>query len=326
MKRLILLLVVAAAFAGPRDLRADERDVAAARALLDDLRYDEARQALETALERGDSDPDAAAAIYLLLGEIDAASGDPDAARGHFRRALSLDPDATLPPGVSPKLSQPFAEARESLPPGGSLAASVRRDGEALLVQIEADPAELVAGASAVLADGELVRAGGGDTVRLAVPGDAEVASLALVDSHGNRLLELEPPTAEAAAAVTAPPEPSAPSDDRSLLGRWQLWGAVAVGFAAGGTFAGLNAQSKASEAESLEDGTEYADALALEEAAERRARYANLAFAAAGACAVTGAILYWRDRRQPEQRRARAAITPVVSADGIGVAASLRF
>lgn len=138
---------------------------------------------------------------------------------------------------------------------------------------------------------------------------------------------------------MPAPPEPAADlvatTDDRDaaadtpLYARWQLWGAVSLGLAAGGTWAGLSSRSKVSELESLEDGAEYADALALKDEAESRALYANIAFAAAGATAITAAILYWRERDDDRPRErdepARAAIAPLFG-DTVGAAATLRF
>lgn len=80
--------------------------------LFERLRLDAAGEALERALEVEDRTLDELADIYLRLGIVAAADGDAGTAERYFTQLLAVDPEARLPPGMSPFVKEAFAKAR----------------------------------------------------------------------------------------------------------------------------------------------------------------------------------------------------------------------
>lgn len=64
------------------------------------------------ALRNGGLEPAQLARVYELLGVASSALGDADGARDYFVRMLWLDPDAQLDESVSPRMREPYLEAR----------------------------------------------------------------------------------------------------------------------------------------------------------------------------------------------------------------------
>src|SRR5690606_27487735 len=143
-----------------------------------------------------------------------------------FRRLLALEPGTQLPEGSSPKLTVPFAAARD-FPSGRHLEIECRRDGEsgAAPLVVSSDPGDLLAGP------------------RLRGPGGARVpgAGGAASERRGSPLASAALPAAPAAggaaaaaagaggtgrAGVVSAAAPGRPG--RPLYARWWLWGAAA--------------------------------------------------------------------------------------------------
>jgi hypothetical protein len=91
---------------------AERAEVARARQIYEDLRYDQAGQAFEAALALTGNGPEDLAAIELHLGMLAGARNDEAAAEEHFRRALEVAPTIALPTGLPPKITRPFERAR----------------------------------------------------------------------------------------------------------------------------------------------------------------------------------------------------------------------
>lgn len=88
-------------------------EVEAARELYNTLHYDEARSAFEQALALEENAPEDLATIYLYLGMLAGAENDEELAEEHFGRALQVQPDLELPHRLPPKITRPFARARD---------------------------------------------------------------------------------------------------------------------------------------------------------------------------------------------------------------------
>ena len=333
------IAVVLAAAASPA---AANPDLERAKELLADLYFDEAETAFTRALEQGGNGPNEVAEIYLGLGEISASSGESEAAVGHFRRALAVNPGLELPDGTSPKVVQPFEKARKSLGDGEGLRGVLvvdEDDGVRVGLRIDADPLEMIALAdvSYELPDGKSSEARlkiGGEVTAIPLPPDATGVAVTLLDRHGNRLAELgrtEVPTGRPGTVVPAGPgpEPDPRRNDSggSVFTSPLLWGGLAVAFAGAGAGFGLSSKAAQDELEELKERSsevEFSEAQALEDKARQRALIANISFAAAGAAAVATVVFLLTGGDEDEEAGAR--LTPALGPDRIGVAATLRF
>ncbi len=74
--------------------------------------FEATRDAALEALRSGQLDPAQLTRTYELLGVSSAALGELDAARDYFLRLLWLDPSAQLDDSVSPRMREPYLEAR----------------------------------------------------------------------------------------------------------------------------------------------------------------------------------------------------------------------
>ena len=351
---------VLAALSGAPAL-AQQRDSAAAgldkaRAELGELRYLDALATLDGTLAAGTSGPAETAQIHLLLGEVRASLGHRVEAEKAFERALAIDPGLELRKGVSPKISRPFRKARRARRGAAALAIShqvVTADPPTIAVLVRSDSLRIVAGARLTYWSGEggprAIDEKGGERIEVALPKGASRFTVAAVDEHGNRVAEIgsaekplafegragekEPVAAGAAAPSAQPPvqmvadEPAASDGGTPFYASWMLWGGVAVGIGAAGTWAGLSAQSAKNELDDIRDSEfefEYSEAKDVADRAEQRALIANLCFAAAGASAVASAVLFIRSRDSGEERA--TVVAPVVGQDQVGMAAWLRF
>jgi hypothetical protein len=108
--------------------RAD--DLAEAERRLADLDYADAIDILESLLRRGEADAQDLARIYELLGKAAASSGE-DQAVWAYTRLLALEPEFSLPSGVSPRLQRALDAARRELPADASVRLHLRSPPEA---------------------------------------------------------------------------------------------------------------------------------------------------------------------------------------------------
>ncbi len=82
---------------------------------LDAARFDEADAEVRAALASGELDRRTLARTHLLAGVIASARRDENGARASFRRALTLEPDQSLPPSAGPHVAAAFEQARREL-------------------------------------------------------------------------------------------------------------------------------------------------------------------------------------------------------------------
>jgi tetratricopeptide (TPR) repeat protein len=203
----------------------------------------------------------------------------------------------------------------------------------------------------------------GKDRIDLKLPKGVQKFLVAGIDDHGNRLavlgtesepltMEIEGGAAPAAsggndsgdddsgggdddtagddgdASATVKKSGGGGSGGTPLYANWMVWGGAAVGLAGVGVLTGLSTRSTVSELDDVRQNSqdyEFSHAQALADKAERRALYTNVAFAAAGACAIVSGVLFWR-KRGADRREQETALVPVVGSDGAGVAARLEF
>ena len=369
-RRLGVALVLVLVAAGPGRAAAqaqDEGGLERARTQLGELRYDDALATLGKTLEAGTSGPATTAQLYLLLGEVRASLDHAAAAEKAFRLALAIDPGLELRAGLSPKINRPFRRARKALRGAKPLAIAHRIVGQnpvVIAVIVQSDPMGVVVGARIAYrrADGAELSVAGGGAAGKTPPGDGARFDLELprgvtrftiagVDQHGNRVVELGSPDAPlsldidsggarpaadepapaSAQAVAASPRADASVESRSerppIYASWILWGGVAVAVGAAGTWAGISAQSAVDELDDIR-GTEYevefSKAKRVADRAEQRSLVANICFAGAGASAIVSGILFFRARRHRADES--AALAPMIGPDQVGVSASLRF
>jgi tetratricopeptide (TPR) repeat protein len=357
----ILLALAAAAPVAAQKKGAIDR----ARGEIGELRYEDAQKTVAKAIRSGTNGPADMAELYLLDGEVQASLGEDDAAIDAFKKALVIDAGAELREGLSPKIREPFSKARRAMKGKKPLAIQHRiitQDPATIAVLVQSDPFGMVIGGKLVYrnADGaeRSVAGMGKERIDLKLPKGASKFVVAAIDEHGNRLIELgsasEPLTldieggAGPAAAEdsgggeettgedsgggedSATPEVEKSSGGRGtpLYANWLVWGGAAVGIAGIGVLTGLSTRSTVNELDDVRQNSqdyEFTYAQSLAEKAERRALYTNIAFAAAGACAIVSGVLYWR-QRGGDKREREAALVPVLGPDSAGVAAHLEF
>ena len=276
-----------------------QQHVDRARAAIEQLRYDRALEELDAALRAGDSDPKGVATILRMLGEVNASLDLPETAVQHFQRLLALDPTATLG-DVSPKIAQPFADARSAgRPPLRAHAEIVHAPVPAIAVIVDSDPLSMAAGARAI-ADGRRLEGRGSNRVELPLPPAEHLEiQVSVLDRYGNRLLDLPPLVYE----KLKPP----------VRSRAYLWTLAAGGAAAvTGIVFGLASRSNDDDARrftaesSLHD---YREIQSLQDSARHDALAANISFGVAGACAIVAAYLYWRSPAETPISTGRASV-----------------
>jgi hypothetical protein len=355
-RRCAVALLAAAALIGSSGSAAADSDFDRAKELLDNLDFEKAEAAFEKALENGGNDPATTARIYLHLGEISASTGDDDKAVERFRKALSIDINASLPKGTSPKVGKPFGAARRAIE--DPLAAKVvlsqkgKQGTVRATLEIASDVTEMVRAAEVTyqLEGGEKTSAElriKGAKTPLLLPARVESITVAVLDRRGNRLVELEPVTLEAdAGGGTRDPGPGNGNGNGgsgggagvsgqvdtggSFITRWYLWGGLAVAAAATGVGFGLSTRSTLDELDELKQMSpmvEGSEALALEDKARSRALIANISFAAAGAFAIAAGIFFFTSGGDaPAKEESSLSLTPSLGPDRIGVVSTLRF
>lgn len=355
-------LLLVATGSGRAAAEGDAPGLARARAELAELRYDDALASLDGALSSGQSGPIDLAEIHLLRGEVLASLGRRAAAEKAFRQALAIEPTLRLRRGMSPKISRPFRRARKAVRAGAPLAVAHRvvgRNPTVIALVVTSDPFDMVAGARATFsaADGATrhvatsAPVGGAAAEGIEARYDLELPhgvtrfTVAAVDPHGNRLVEV----GTATAPLTVPPDPpaqppiaaapvaspadvavarAAPDEGTPLYASWIAWGGVAVVVGGVGLWAGLSSRSAVNDLEEIRGSAfevEFSDAQRLADRAESRSLVANICFAGAGATAIVAGVLFFRERRRGAGPEA-AAVAPMLGPDRVGVAAALRF
>ena len=339
--RPFLLLLLFLLLAGARAAGADELPlVAQARQEMTSLRFAHALDLLDEALKSGRNGPHEVAEIHRLAGYAAGAIDREAVAVERFRQALSIEPDAVLEEGTSPKILGPFEQARAAIREKGAL--KVRSEPvpgrRAVAVVVENDPGALVAGARITLPTGVLEAKGTGRVI-VPVEGPGVVhAEVAVVDAFGNALV-----IGRTVDVPEIPPAPGpvlqAPKSDRSgdgggepeapaLYERWYLWGAGSmVGLGLGVVF-GLQARAGERDLRDLNEATangeehDISEALALVDRAKRDALIANIGFGVGGALGVVAGILLARDALRSDRLEAAAS----VGEGGASVTVRVRF
>jgi hypothetical protein len=303
--RRVSLIVSIALAASARPVAADDALVAEARRHEASLEYEEALALVERALAAGTSGPDRVVELHLFAGRMAAGLDRGPAATAHYARALALRPAIRLPDGTSPKLSVPFeAASLETVPL--AFAPTLARDGTARL-GVQTDPLRLVRGVAIAVAGRALVAR---DATTLVVPAGTEVAAIAALDEHGNRIWEGE---VIAPALVPSQPVPVPPPVPRrpALIAWWPAW-TLATGAALGiGGFAAWRVDVAQRQFDRLraEPGQhDFSELVAVEDRGRRWGLTANLATGVATVTAVVAVITYVAQRRRS---RSTIAVTP---------------
>ncbi len=304
---------------------------------LADLRFDEAQTTALSALKKGSRGPAELVDLYMLLGQVSASIGKDKDASNYFHNALSIDGDASLPAGASPKLSDPFDMAKGRLAGATPIALDYESKGEGrVIVTITSDPANLVGGAALLYsADGksQIKKGRGRNTVKMKIPDGATDLEITALDLHGNRLnepIELDLDNEGGAKDnkgkdLVAGGSSNDGSTSRPLFTRWQLYAGLTLGAALGGTYYAFKSSGFVKDAEALEDGTEFTMAQRLEELAEEKALYANIGFVAAALLAGTTYWVYSSYSGETE-KPTKTSIAPYLAPGEVGVAAAIRF
>ena len=344
--RAVAVALAIAMYVAPAAARADESShLATARQALAALKYEQALHALEKALYSGKHGPEDMKTIYRMMGEIQAALGQQAEADRNFRSLLALDPAAELARGISPKIQQPFQAARTYMSSRGRLAVTCKVDAAAaaVVLEVKADPADLVGGARVVyrLADGseQTLEATGRGSHTLRVPTTEPVTLIcAALDEHGNRLseigswsepLRLEPARPEPqppAVSIDAAPRREAPAPP--LYGRWYLWTAAAVVAGGGGGYFAWQAGQAEEELERLNQNSpdhSFSEAEAIERRGKRNALFANISFGAAGAFAIAAVVSLVLEPDAPAAEGA-TALAPLLLQEGAGLSVAVTF
>ncbi|MGE0549528.1 MAG: tetratricopeptide repeat protein [Kofleriaceae bacterium] len=309
MRGWLLLLVVALAATGDvRSARAENAKLVEAREALAGVRYDQARPLLVEALRQGTSTPEEVVEIYRLSASTATVLGEPDLAEQFYKRWLALDPSASLPESVAPKLRQPFVAAQAYMDAHGRLRTKARWISTTILeVVIESDPLSMVA--SVALDVGTPlapIAPPANRRVRITVSDTATLQRIIVLDEFGNHLRVILPSDI---ARYVEPAIP--PTEDVPWVRNYKVWlvpAAVAAGVGIGFGVAAQSAQSELEDIAANSSEHTLGEFERVRQSRDRRALGANLSFAATGVFVVTAAVMYFT---QPSATR---AIVPTAS------------
>jgi hypothetical protein len=157
-RTLARLLPIALSLALLRPLYAGARGepsatLAAAQRAMNELRYDDARAELDSALKRGHHGREELIALHALRAEVAAVVDGRSAGEAEFRKLLVLMPDHQPPARGTPVMNVPFQLARRWVNDHGHLEAEVRIAGTprpntptTLTVALVSDPLAMVEG------------------------------------------------------------------------------------------------------------------------------------------------------------------------------------
>lgn len=324
MRLRVTVAVLVAAFLGAgAAAAAPNPHLTAAREAKSTLAYDQALVLAGEALRTGENDPETLIAIYRLAGEVAAGLDRRAEAEAWFRRLLALEPAAELPAGTSPKITAPFTDARGFIQRSGPLAVRAEPATSGVILVVERDPLEMVAGARVLYQSSAgtlgVIEGRGGARIAVELPRGTFAHHLAAIDEHGNELVRIELDLR--GQFVTTGP------GDRAGR-RWPLAAAFTAITLGAGVYFGLDTRDAEDDLAALNqrsktEDIDAAEAHELVVRGRRSAALANLGFAAAGVgAAITGWLIYRRlaaDDRPVE-------VAPVVAPDTAGLTVRLAF
>jgi len=293
-----------------------------AQKAIDDIDYETAKAATDEALASGTLDRGELARAHMLAGEVAAALGDDAGAHDHFERWILLAPDAKLPDGLSPKITQPFTAAHASADALGAARFDVdasRARGK-VAITVAGDPLHMVARVHLAFDHGG-DREGVSAEFEVPVDDAATQATITLADEYGNTLAERT--VTFGGTTATAAIESHAPETTHTIPGplRWPTW-AVLTAVAAGscGYFAHARSQDEQDLAAlNASSGTHsFDEAKAIEDRGNRDTLLTNVslgvAIAALAATVVTVAVDH------------EVEVQPIAAPGAAGASVSLHF
>lgn len=322
--------------------------IESAKAAVDDSDYLTARTQLGQLIDLGGNSPEDMAEIYRLSGIVAGALGDAKVATEAFQRCLALAPKATLPPGTSPKITRPFAEAQAFWKTQEPLKIKAETSAEppAVKLAVVSDPLGMIARARVVASVDKgapkTIEKPAAAEITITLPPGARIdLRVIALDEKGNRLAEVgsvDVPIVIVGSGVPAvrpakPPPPKkivkeSPRSPRPLYLKWWLWGGVAVAFAGGASYFGWETRAAKLELDELNAHSvnhAFDEAKDVERRGKRDALLTNIGFGAAGAFAVAATILFFTEPRAREAQRT-TTITPVPIAGGGAVVLGVPF
>jgi hypothetical protein len=291
-------------------------NLADARKAVDASDYDAARVAIDKALADGTHGRDELADLYRMKGIVDAAEGNTAAATTAFGKWLALDPKASLPPGTSPKITQPFDAAKDQAKGRQPVKVKTETTAEPPTVKLEivSDPFLMISKVRVhVRADGgKETTIEGKKQVSIALPkGNRLDLYVEALDDSGNRVAVVG--SSDVPIVITGgheevvvvrhddkgkalPPGPPPATHPRPLYLRWWMWTGAAVAVGAGGAYFGFGARSETDKLNQLNANSSdhsFDEAKAVESDARRDVLLFNIGMSVAGAFAIGAAILY---------------------------------
>lgn len=320
-----------------------------AKAAVDASDYLTARGQLDDLIAKGGNGPEDMAEIYRLSGIVAGALGEAKAATAAFQKCLALAPKSTLPPGTSPKISRPFAEAQAFFKTHEPLKikAETVSSPPSVTLTVASDPLDMIARARVVATVDKgapkTIEKPAASELSIALPPGARIdLRVIALDEKGNRLAEVgsvDVPLvivgggpAVVSTGTPPPPKkkaaPAAPRSPRPLYLKWWLWGGVAVAFAGGATYFGFEARAAKLELDDLNAHSvnhDFDEAKDVESRGKRDALLTNIGFGAAGAFAVAATILFLTEPSATEHQRT-TTITPVPITGGGAVVLGVPF
>jgi hypothetical protein len=318
-----------------------------AKSAVDASDYLSARTQLGQLIAKGGNSPEDMGEIYRLSGIVAGALGETKAATEAFQKCLALAPKSTLPPGTSPKITRPFAEAQTYFKTHEPL--KIKADTAAtppsVTITVVSDPLEMIARARVIAtvdkqAPNTLEKPAASE-ITVALPAGARIdLRVVALDDKGNRLAEVgsaDVPiviVGSGGAPPVVPAKPPAkivvetPRSPRPLYLKWWLWGGAAVALAGGATYFAFGARSAKSELDELNAHSvdhDFDEAKSIESRGKRDALLTNIGYGAAGAFAVVSVILFLTEPRASEERRV-TTVTPVPIRGGGAVVLGVPF
>jgi hypothetical protein len=330
------VLLTTPAFAQSRGLAEAERAYQA-------VDFPAAHSLAKKALEAGGADREQTARLYVLLGISAAAQGDPDEAKADFVIALAVQPSLKLDKGLSPKVRDPYLEARGYWAAASdrlALSGKPSSNREHLIVQLS-DPAHLVSKLELRVAEpGATVRPSfdlaAAATVRFSLPtelrGRSYEYSLRALDRFGNVLAErgsdADPELVRAELTHSDEGSPSGPAPaQRSYLLPVAL-GVAGLGAVAAGIVFQVNRESDAQDWNSASceqpGQTRIEQCEAVDDSRKRNQQLA-IGFYAAGGALLTGSVIALVAGRKTASPSLRAGLLGC-SVAGPGLHCAWRF
>jgi hypothetical protein len=319
------LLAFAAVLATAAPAAADDGAALLGKAqkAIDDIDYETARTLTDQALDSGALDRGQLARAHMLAGEVAAALGDDAGAHDHFERWILLAPDARLPDGLSPKITQPFTAAHASADALGPARFDVdasRARGK-LAITVTGDPLHMVARVHVVLDHGG-EREGVGGEFEVPIPDEAGRATLTLLDEHGNTLAEHDAELATTTATVApAPASENVVEHSVPALLRWPTWAVITVGAAGACGYFAYAAKQDQDQLTALNNDSAmhtFDEAKALEDRGRSHTLDANIAGGVAIAALAATVISIVVDHK--------VEVQPLAAPGAAGASAAIHF